>query len=278
GWIPDGSLLNTLSATVMGPNGAISLPDPGLLALPAFKKTGLTINDPPSGSWTVSVTNNGLLFGPPQQLVIAIEFLRASYSVSGLIQLSPSDRASVKRALRTGLLTTTPSGDFAGSPLATRLDVAQAVMLSAGARVPQYLADSPSFTDEPNDASAIFIESVTHSPFGDLLGSVGGRFYPQSAVSRATAAVAIIKALGLESDAQTASSANPGLADWNQIPIAARGYVSLAVSRNLMQATAGMFRPNDSITRLELAVSGAALQQAAREVGLKPQPVWKHKG
>ncbi|HKA19550.1 MAG TPA: S8 family serine peptidase [Blastocatellia bacterium] len=263
GWIPNGSLLNNLRATLTGPGGTISLPDPGLLAMPAFKKTGFTINDPPSGNWTISIANNGFLFGSAQQLVMAVETFRASYSVSGLSQLSPSDRALVKRALRTGLLTTS-SADFSGGSPATRLDVARVAMLGAGARVPQYLADVPSFSDEPNDANAIFIESVTNSPFGDLLGSAGTNFYPQASVSRANVAVAIVKALGLDTDAQAASSINPGLVDWNQIPIAARGYVSLAISRNLMRAASGMFRPNESITRFELAVSGVALQQAAR--------------
>jgi serine protease AprX len=262
GWIPNGSLINNLRATLIGPTGTVSLPDPGLIALPAFKKTGVSINDPASGSWTISIANNSFLSGA-QQVVIAVEIFRASYSVSGLNQLSTPDKALVKRALRTGLLTTS-SADFSGAIPATRLDVARVVMLGGGARIPQYLPDSPSFSDEPDEASAVLIESVTHSPFGDLLGSAESRFYPQSSVNRTTVAIAIVKALGLESDAQAASSINPGLVDWNQIPIAARGYVSLAISRNLMRASSGMFRPNDSITRLELALSGVSLQQAAR--------------
>jgi serine protease AprX len=262
GWIPNGSLLNNLNARMTGPNGTFSLPAPGLLALSAFKKTGVTINDPPPGNWSVSVTNNSLL-GSAQQLVMAVEVFRASYSISGLNQLSTSDKALAKRALRTGLLTT-PSGDFAGGSFANRLDVARAVMLGAGAHIPQYLPDSPSFTDTSSNAAAVFIESVTHSPFGDLMGSTGSRFYPQSSVTRMTAAIAIIKALGLDAEAQAAGTINPGLVDWNQIPADARGYVSLAISRNLMRTSSGWFRPFDSITRIELAISSVALQQATR--------------
>jgi hypothetical protein len=136
-------------------------------------------------------------------------------------------------------------------------------MLGAGAHIPQYLPDAPSFTDTSN-AVAVFIESVTHSPFGDLLSSTGSRFYPQSSVSRMTVAIALIKALGLDADAQAAGTTNPGLVDWNQIPTEARGYVSLAISRNLMRTSSGRFRPFDSITRLELAISSVALQQATR--------------
>jgi hypothetical protein len=261
GWIPNGSLLNNLNATMTGPSGTFSLPAPGLLALSAFKKTGVTINDPPSGNWTVSVTNNSLL-GSAQQLVIAVEVFRANYSISGLNQITTSDRAIAKRAVRTGLLST-PSGDFAGGSFANRSDVARALMLGAGAHIPQYLPDMPSFTDT-SSATAVFVESVTHSPFGDLLGSTGSRFYPQSSVSRMTVAIALIKALGLDADAQASAGINPGLVDWNQIPTEARGYVSLAVSRNLMRTSSARFRPFDSITRLELAISSVALQQATR--------------
>ena len=264
GWIQDGLSINTVNAALSAPGTTIALPAPGLIGLSAFKKTGVTINDPPPGTWTIAVTNTSdPAIGTVQQVVIAVEIFRATYSVTGLDQLSSSDRASATRSLRAGLLVPS-SGDFAGSLFATRLDVARAVMLGAGARVPQYLPDAASFSDEPDDGNEIFIESVTHSPFGDLLGTSGTFFCPQSEIPRATVAIAIVKALGLESEAQLASFTNPGLADWNLIPAAARGYVSIAVSRNLMRPEAGYFRPLASITRIKLACAAVALQQATR--------------
>ena len=130
--------------------------------------------------------------------------------------------------------------------------------------MPQYLPDAASFSDEPADASAIFIESVTHSPFGDLMRTTGTTFNPQARVDRTSVAVALVKALGLDQEAQAASVSNPGFADWNLMPAATRGYISLAVSHNLMRATSGYFRPSDSITRLDLAAAAVALQQATR--------------
>jgi serine protease AprX len=261
GWLQNGSVLNFLTANLSGPGKTIALPAPGLLGFPALNKSGSTITDPEPGSWTINVTNDPA--GAAQRLVIAVEFFRAHYALSGLDQLSSADRAAATRALRSGLITA-PSGDFAASSSATRLDAARVLMLGAGARVPQYLPDAASFSDEPADANAIFIESVTHSPFGDLMGTSGTTFNPQARVDRTSIAVALVKALGLDQEAQAASVSNPGFADWNLMPAAARGYISVAVSHNLMRSASGYFRPFDSITRLDLAAAAVALRQATR--------------
>ena len=76
--------------------------------------------------------------------------------------------------------------------------------------------------------------------------------------------MAVVKALGLDQEAQAAAVANPGLSDWNLIPAQVRGYVSVAISHNLMRASSGYFRPTDAITRLDLAAAAVALQQATR--------------
>ena len=264
GWLQNQSVINNLNATLSGPGRTIGLAAPGLVGLSSFKKTGVTINSPPAGNWTISVTNSGNpVLATTQQVVIAVEVFRANYAVTGLSQLSSSDRVAATQALRTGLMAT-PTGDFAGTTAATRLDVARALMLGAGTRIPQFLPDSPSFSDEPADGNAIFIESVTHSPYGDLLGTSGSKFNPGAPIDRATVAIAIVKALGLDQDALAASCTNPGVADWNLIPLAVRGFVSIAVSRNLVRPRSGFFRPADSITRLDLAAAGVALQQATR--------------
>lgn len=264
GWLQNGPAASLLNATVSGPGKSVSLLAPSTLGLPALNKTGATINDPSPGNWTINVTNvSDPSTAASQRLVIAVEIFRASYSVSGLDGLSSSERMAATQALRAGLISAL-SGDFAGSSQATRLDVARAVMLGAGSRVPQYLPDSPSFSDEPGDGNAIFIESVVNSPFGNLMGTSGTLFNPQAPIDRATVAVALVKAMGLDRDAQAASLNNPGLADWNLLPAAARGYISIAVSRNLMRAGSGNFRPFESITRLELAAAAVALQRTSR--------------
>lgn len=264
GWVQSSSAASVLSTTITGPGKTIQMLAPSSIGLPSLKKTGVTINDPAPGSWTISVTNIAdTAVAASQRLVIAVELVRARYSISGLDSLSAADRAAATRALRTGLMADRAGSFAAGSP-ATRIETARALMLGAGARVPQYWPDSPSFADEPADGSAIFIESVTRSPYGDLMGTVGPNFNPQSQTDRVTLAAGIIKALGLEQAAQAASANNPGLTDWNLIPASARGYVSVAVSRGLIRPASGYFRPSDAITRMELAAAAVALQRATR--------------
>ena len=91
------------------------------------------------------------------------------------------------------------------------------------------------------------------------------QFNPSAPTDRLTMAIALVKALGLDATAQSACNTNPGLADWQSIPQANRGYVSIAVSRGLMSVnSSSQFRPADAITHLELANAAMALLQASR--------------
>ncbi len=259
GWINSGVVANNLNITASGPGQTVQSKPSIQLAGSGYKKTGVTINNPTPGSWTITVTNaSAALLGSSQNFTGAIELFHTNMSASGLDQLSPSEQRAVRQALITGLMTA--EGDFAADSPATRLDVARAVMLGAGARVPQYLPYSPTYVDVPNDASAVFVESVAHSPYGDLMSTNGCSFNPQGQADRLTVAVATVKASGIE----PRSCFNPGLADWSTIPTWARGYVNAAISQGLMSANAGYFRPFNSITRAELAKTAVALQKAAR--------------
>lgn len=259
GWINNGLIANNLNIVASGPGQTVQSKPSIQLIGSGYKKTGVTINNPVPGRWTITVANvNNALLGSPQNFTGAIELFHANASVSGLDQLSAPDKQVVRRALLTGLMT--GEGDFAADSSASRLEVARAVMLGAGARVPQYLPYLPTYTDVPNNASAIFVESVAHSPYGDLMNTSGCSFNPQGQADRLTVAVATVKALGIV----PRSSSNPGLADWSTIPTWARGYVTAAISQGLMSANAGYFRPFNSITRAELAKTAVALQQAAR--------------
>jgi serine protease AprX len=265
GWIRTNGAVNNLNVTLMGRNQTVTAKPAVQLIGTAFKKSGVTISDPTPGRWMLTVTNTSdSIRGTSQLFAGAIEITRANYSVSGLDQLSQSKQLAAKRALLTGLMVAR-SNAFDSDVAATRLEVARAVMLGAGAHVPQYLPYSPSFTDVPSDSNAIFVESVTHSPNGDLMRTSGAQFNPQASADRLTTAIAIVKALGLDSDAQAADSSNPGIADWDAIPATARGYVKVATTRGLMSTNlSSYFRPFDSITRGELAAAAVALQQAAR--------------
>jgi serine protease AprX len=258
--LPGNNLTLSLSR---GAASVKAAPAASLLA-PASQKIGVTLNDPAAGRWVINVTNTSdTLTGTSQRFNGAIEIIRMNSTVAGLDQLSPSDKQAALRAMRCGLMATA-GNNFAPNNSATRLQAARALMLGANTHVPQFLPYSPTYSDV-SGANAIFVESVAHSPNGDLMNTSGVRFNSNAPADRLTVAIAMIKALGLDADAQRASAANPGLLDWLGIPVAARGYVSVAVTRGLMSANAaGQFRPSDAITRLELAKASYALLQATR--------------
>jgi len=231
---------------------------------PTSQKVGMTLNDPAVGTWTIKITNTSdAVTGTAQRFTGAVEVIRMNSSVAGLDQSSPVERQAALRALRCGLMTVTDN-DFAPTATATRLQAARALMLGAGLRVPQFLPYTPTYTDVSGD-DAIFVESVAHSPNGDLFNTSGAQFNPNSQADRLTVAIALVKALGLDSAAQSSGAINPSLTDWQQIPVAARGYVSVAVSRGLMSAnTLGQFRAADGITRIDLAKAASGLLLATR--------------
>lgn len=263
-WINADLIGANLSVTVASGSQTVTSKPASLLAGQGVQKTGVTLNDAAPGSWTITVRNNGVPNSAPQRFVGAIEIIRAKYgNLSDIAQLSAADQQAIKRALRTGLVTAR-AGNFGGDATVTRADVARAVMLGAGGLVPQFLPVSSTFADVPDDDNAVFIESVVNSPNGNLMGATGLNFNPQGACDRLTAAVAVVKALGLEPLAQSWAGINPGVADWALIPDSARGYVAVALSRNLIKTRSTGLRPFDSMTRTELAWTAAALQQAAR--------------
>jgi serine protease AprX len=263
-WVNGNAIGNNLTVTVARGAQTQTSEPASLLAGQGVQKTGVTLNEPASGSWTITVTNPGSSTSAPQRFVGAIETIRASYgNLSDIAQLPQADQQAIKRALRTGSVTAR-SGGFGGNASVTRLDVARALMLGAGAQAPQQLPGSPSFVDVSGDDNSLFVESVTNSPRGNLMGATGLYFNPQNNCDRLTVAIAVVKAVGLEQLAQRWTGPNPGVADWSLVPQSARGYVAVALSRSLIRSRANSFRVLDSMTRAELAWAASALQLATR--------------
>lgn len=260
-WINDTATGNNLSVTVARGTETLTSKPSSLLAGQGAQKTGVTINEPAAGSWLVTVRNTG---STPQRFVGAIETMRASYgNLSDIAQLPVADQQAIKRALRTGSITARP-GNFGANATVTRLDVARAIMLGTGAMVPQYLPSSPTYADVPSDETGVFVESVANSPRGNLMPNTRLYFNPSSTCDRLTVAIAAVKALGLEQLAESWTGINPGIGDWLLVPESARGYVAVALSRNLIRSR-GTLRIFDSMTRAELAWTASALQAAQQQ-------------
>lgn len=133
-----------------------------------------------------------------------------------------------------------------------------------GARVPQYLPGQQTYQDVRGNFSRLFVESVQASPNGAMFVDVtpGGRFRPNDVVTRLTAAVALVRAGGLRSEAEARAGTALPILDGESIPSELRGYVSVAMSEGLLQADT-LFRPQAGLTRAELAHAMAIIETRA---------------
>jgi hypothetical protein len=135
----------------------------------------------------------------------------------------------------------------------SRADLATALVMSG--RAPQYLPGQSSFTDVRDPLTMLFVESVQSAPGGPLFpdAQAGAAFRPDARTDRLAAAVALVRAAGLQAEAEARKGEVLGFADANLIPLSLRGYVAVAVARGLLQADGTQFRPQSDLTRAELA-------------------------
>ena len=186
------------------------------------------------------------------------------------------------------LIDTFSDGTFQPDLSVTRADFANALVTNGALR--QSLADIPAFTDITGPQEAI-TEAVTAqgSTLRDydfnhtglmrarVVRGWGNVFTPTQAVTRLDMAVALVKALGLDDAAKakagtdvtvTTNGQTLVLADESQIPSELRGYVQLALDRQILQAfftlqqgqfafsptLTANFNPADPVSRATLAV------------------------
>lgn len=167
-------------------------------------------------------------------------------SPGGLFSPHSSLREDVCRSLRS--FTMWPIGSrFRADFGVSRADLAIAMVL--GARVPQYLPGQSTYSDVRNASTMLFVESVQASPTGALFIDVnkGGPFKPNDNVTRLTAAVAFVRAAGLRSDAEAKAGIPLSFIDSSEIPNELGGYVSGAVSNDLLQSDI-TFQPHSFYT------------------------------
>lgn len=219
---------------------------------------------PPAGVWSVKVKNTlGGLAATPQAFAGVLEVARAEYApLKDIDGLSAAQRNTVYQNIRSFVMS--PTGNkFRPSHGVTRGELAETLVL--GARVPQYAPAAASYRDVRHTAASLFIESVQHAPQGALFTDVerGGNFSPNEAVGRLTAAVALVRAAGLQAEAEATQNNMPltTLFDASLIPGTLRGYVRVAISRGLLSTNNSYFRPQQPLTRLELAQAMAAMQK-----------------
>ena len=256
---------NDLGLSVYDQSGAL-LGQSNTLNLPGLngKRERVSLTAPDAGALRISVRNTLGLPGTPQQYYGVFEIARASYApMNDVAALNSSLRNDIYQSLRT--FTMWPIGSrFRADFGVSRADLATAMVL--GARVPQYLPAQSTYSDVRNASTMLFVESVQASPTGALFIDVnnGGPFKPNENVTRLIAAVALVRAAGLRSEAEAKSGILLPYLDSSGIPSELRGYVSVAVSKGLLQADI-TFRPNGALTRGDLARALAVIQRRATE-------------
>lgn len=165
--------------------------------------------------------------------------------------LDPALLVTAQNSLLTGVML--PQGlKYRPGSTVTRVEFAEA-MVRAGL-VSQYVAGTPQFTDVRDSYSRNVVESVQANDAGKLIydASAGNRFYPNANTTKLIAAVAFVKAAGLESSAVTATLPLT-VTDALSIPSNLRGYVAVALQRGFTTLDGSAFNSSRSITRIELA-------------------------
>jgi hypothetical protein len=192
--------------------------------------------------------------GESQSVKGMLEVTRVEYApLSDVDVLNPETRAAIQHALRTYVML--PYGKrFRPGFAVTRAEFAAALV--RGGYVPQYLPGKPRFTDVTDSVTMLAVESVQSAPGGALFTDAqpGGKFRPDDYTTRLAAAIALVRAAGLEAETKTALLPI-NLKDAQEIPLSARGYVAVALSNGLLTAEDGYFKAQSAITRAQLAHS-----------------------
>ena len=235
------------SNALVGESNYLNLP--GLTG----RREKVVFRNPLAGSLRVATHHSGVA-GTSQRVLGSVEVTEIQYpTMMDLSLLSPEQVAHAEKSLLSSIML--PEGrKYRPEWNVRRADFADALVRSGF--VPQYLASSPMFTDVRDRYSRGSVESIQSNPTGSLIvdATAGDRFYPNNWVTKLVAAVAYVKATGLESQAATATL-SPTVTDASSIPAQYRGYVAVALQRGFITLDGNAFNPARSITRIELARS-----------------------
>jgi serine protease AprX len=231
------------------------------LNLPGFtgRREKVVLRAPEPQIYRAEVSNSGSM-GTTQQVFGTVEVTRAEIpSMVDISGISPLQLSSLEQAILANLMV--PQGRrFQPNAAVTRVELAESFVRSG--LVTQYVAGSPMFTDVRDPMTRNAVESAQSANLRTFYDAVpGGKFFPYNSATRLVFAVALIRALGLESQAGSATL-NPAISDALTIPSEYRGHAAIALQRGFLSLENNRLNPARSVTRLELAnaLSIAALQ------------------
>src|SRR5216683_1460898 len=200
------------------------------------RRQRVAVNMPTSGIWKAVISNTLGPAGTSQTYSGVLELTSARYApMTDVSSLDTSLISEIYQNFRSAVMW--PFGQrFRPDFAVTRADLAGALVL--GARVPQYLPGQSNYTDVRDRATMLFVESAQASPNGSLFPNVtpGGPFQPDGSVDRLTAVIALVRAAGLRTQAESGTYTLT-YTDAASIPANLRGYVAVAVQNGLIRTT-----------------------------------------
>jgi serine protease AprX len=202
-------------------------------------RESIKLEFPAAGSYTATVSagffQGSTVTNQPYRLTIT-HYLYDGAELSDIAGLDETNRTQAYRLVYDRIMFT-DGGQFRPAADLTRMELARALMFAA--RVPQYLPNQASFTDlTPGTPDALFAESLKRE---GVMGLSGNNFGGGTVVNRVEEAVALVRALRMNSQAAalagtTVTSGGQALTDNAQIPSNLRGYVQIALDRGLLKA------------------------------------------
>ncbi|HEY6189055.1 MAG TPA: S8 family serine peptidase [Pyrinomonadaceae bacterium] len=290
---------NPVGIILTDPNNKTYSSGVGLPVLNAPSRQ-VIVKNPVPGDWTIEVrgvrgvTSNGVStpllptsgVAPPS--TVSGTITKKSITISPAItdiQHHPA-QAEIQLAILNRRIDTLADNSFQPDAQVTREDFARALVLNTPLR--QSPTDEPKFTDVTGDMEAIaeavtargatlrdFYTSENSLAPGALMSAAGSSFNPTGTVSRVEMAVALVRALGLDTEARAKANTpvidpttGQALIDNAQIPNELRGYVQIALDKGLLEAYQASVEqtplglvakpgprvePNNTITRAQLA-------------------------
>ncbi|HEX8637223.1 MAG TPA: S8 family serine peptidase, partial [Pyrinomonadaceae bacterium] len=236
---------NDLGLGVYGADGSLR-GESNYLNLPGLtgKREKVTVNKPLSETWRVAVKNS-FGVGTAQNFVGSVSVTQINLiDFRDLQSLATSEQTAIYNSVGSYLVLS-DSKKFRPFWSVSRGEFAEAIVRSG--RVPQYVAAKQMFTDVSDLTTRSVVESVQSNPSGRLFtdAAAGGAFRPWDATTRLVAAVAFVKAAGLENSASTAVLSSSSVKDSLSIPTQLRGYVAVALQNGFLSLDENSkFNPN----------------------------------
>jgi serine protease AprX len=248
---------NDLGLATLDPRGQV-VGESNYLNMPGLtgKRERTLISVPEQGTWRARLTHTLSAVATPQEFSGIFETAHVVYApMSDLAGLDASTLANIRRAVSALAMWPGADGLFRPGAAVSRAELAEAMIV--GARIPQYMPNTPSFIDVQDTTTMNFAEGA-QPLFHDAVR--GGAFRPDEHVTRLAAAVVLVRAAGFQAEAESKAGAYLGYTDAATIPWALRGYVQVAVARGLISSPQ-QFNPSGTFTRAELARGVAAILQ-----------------